>query len=272
MTKQKISIITCTFNSEKYLDQCISSVARQTYGNVEHVFVDGQSTDKTVSIIKKYYQQPILKVEAPLGIYNALNHGLALATGDIVGLLHSDDLFYDENCLARIADSFENDDQLAYYCAKMIIYDKQLVKPYAILGSAPHKQTLRDQLYSSTYFAHPTYYLRKETLAVLGGYDETYRIAADIDWLFRLERLNLKFYFDDKPLIKFRASGESAKKYFFALKEEFTIRRKLEGISTALLLVYAYHFFRRSVRFILEALGLGKTVAFSRKLLLKIRT
>ncbi len=103
----KISIITCTLDSEKYLVQCLESVKMQTYKNIEHIFVDGESTDQTLNIIKKYYLRPIIILRKPQGIYDALNSGLERATGEVVGILHSDDLYYDKQCLARIADSFQ---------------------------------------------------------------------------------------------------------------------------------------------------------------------
>jgi len=265
----KVSIITCTLDSEKYLAQCLESVKAQTYKNIEHIFVDGESTDQTLNIIKKYYLRPIIISRKPQGIYDALNSGLELATGEVVGILHSDDLYYDKQCLARIADSFQKNHQLAYYCSKMIIHDENLETPFAVLGARPHKQTLRDQLYSSTYFAHPTYYLSRAILNKVGKYNVEYKIAADIDWLIRLEKLNLSFYFDNKPLIKFRSSGRSVKKYFLALREEFIIRKRLEGLSINLILVYIYHFARRFIRYILEFLGLDVFVALGRKAIAK---
>lgn len=271
MTDSKITIITCTLNSEKYLSDCLESVKKQTYRNFEHIFIDGESSDATIEIINKYYREPIIKRRKPAGIYDALNLGLEAATGEVIGLLHSDDVFYDERCLERIAAAFRADNMTAYYCSKMAIYDEELKEPFAVLGARPHKQTLRDQLYSSTYFAHPTYYLRKELIKKIDGYNTAYKIAADIDWLYRLEKLDLPFYFDPHPLIKFRSSGRSAKKYFLALKEEFTIRRRLEGLSFALALIYSYHLVRRSARFILEQFGLNKAINLSRQLILKLR-
>ena len=267
MFQPKITIITCTYNSAKTLRETLDSVKRQTFRNFEHLFIDGGSTDGTLAIIKEYYEQPALLVGKDKGLYDAFNKGLHNATGEIVGFLHSDDIFYDEQALERIAQAFKNETD--YYCSKMIIFDEELRKSFAVLGAKPHRQTLRDQLYSSTYFAHPTYYCTKEIIKRIGDFDLSYKIAADIDWLYRLEKTTDNFYFDDQPLIKFRGDGgTSAGNYFRGLREEFAIRFKAEGLSMSLLTVYAYHYFRRLIRYCLEVFKLNSVIAICRKIIL----
>ncbi len=270
MANIKISIITCTLNSGKYLEDCIKSVQNQTYKNFEHIFIDGQSNDKTIDIIKKYYPNPIIYTEKAKGIYCAVNKGLKIAKGEIIGFLHSDDVFYNKECLSRIADSFLSNNEIFFYCSKMIIYDSCLKTAFAILGAPPHKQSFKEQFYSSTYYAHPTYYVKKEVISKVGYYNIDYTIASDIDWLIRLENLDLKWYFDPAPLIKFRSFGRSARKYFLALKEEFNIRRKYEGLSGGLIVIYFYHLLRRIVRYILEVLRLNFLINFIRKFLMNV--
>lgn len=269
MSNPKITIITCTYNSEKCLADCIESVRSQTYKNIEHLFIDGGSTDKTLDIIRKYYPKPNLISEKDKGIYDALNKGIKMTTGDIVGWLHSDDVFYNKDCLIRIVEAFDKNN-IDYYCSKMLIYDTDLKRKFAVLGAPPHKVTFWEQFYSSTYYAHPTYYIKKKAIRRVGEYNLKFKIAADIDWLIRLEKLNLKHFFDETPLIKFRSSGKSAKKYFMALKEEWQIRCKHEGLSLKLIIVYSYHFIRRLIRYILEILKLNFIVKYFRKFLLKI--
>ncbi len=265
MINPKITIITCTYNSEKYLAECIESVFSQTYKNIEHLFIDGKSTDRTVDIIKKYYSDPVLYSEKDKGIYDALNKGLLKATGDVIGCLHSDDIFFDQDCLSRVADAFKK--EIDFYCSKMLVYDVNLKHSFAILGAPPHKPTFKEQLYSSTYYAHPTYYCRRDLIDKVGKYDLKYIIAADIDWLMRLEKLDLSYYFDNKPFIKLRASGKSAKHYFKAVYEEFTVNKKHNGLSLLIIIIYLLHFLRRSIRFILESLKLQSIIAFCRKII-----
>lgn len=266
MTQLKITVITCTYNSAQNLRDTLASVKRQTFRDFEHLFIDGGSTDGTLEIIKEYYENPVLLVGKDQGIYDAFNKGLHSATGDIVGFLHSDDVFYDHQSLERIAEAFKND--IDYYCSKMVIFDEKLQKSFAVLGASPHQQTLKDQLYSSTYFAHPTYYCTKAIIKRVGDFDLNYKIAADIDWLYRLEKTTDNFYFDARPLIKFRGDGgTSATNYFRALREELAIRTKLEGWSVSLFIVYTYHYFRRLIRYVLEKLRLRAMVKFFRKII-----
>ena len=268
----KISIITCTYNSAKNLRATLESVKNQTYKNIEHIFIDGGSTDETLNIIHEYYHEPILISEPDRGIYDAFNKGLKIASGEVVGFLHSDDVYFDDEALTRVARVF-NSRQIDYYCSKMVIYNQQLKASFAVLGASPHCQSLKDQLYSSTYFAHPTYYCTKEIIVKVGLFNTEYRIASDIEWLYRLEKNSDKFYFDANPLIKFRGEGgTSATKYFIGLAEEFKIRRRNEGLTLSLSLIYGYHFFRRALRFILEKLKLFTLIERSRKIIIKLNS
>ena len=99
----KVTIITVTFNSEKYLEDCILSVIAQRYSNIEHIIIDGKSKDRTVEIIRKY-ESRIAKwlSETDRGMYDAINKGMELATGDIIGVLNSDDVFYDKDVVAPL--------------------------------------------------------------------------------------------------------------------------------------------------------------------------
>jgi len=270
MILPKITIMTCTYNSEKYLEDCIESVKKQSYKNIEHLFIDGLSTDKTLDIIKKYYNKPNLISKKAQGVYDAFNQGFKNATGNIIGFLHSDDVYYDKNCLERVANAFIKKPQIKYYCARMLVCDEKLDNYFAILGAAPHKPTMREQLYSSTYYAHPTYYIKKEVIKQVGYFNMQYKIAADIDWLMRLEKLNLPYYFDDKFLVKLRAAGVSARHYFIAIFEEFKVNKKHNGLSLKLIIIYLFHLLRRSIRFILEKLKLNKVISLARKFNLKI--
>jgi len=271
MAQPKITIITCTLNSAKTLRANLESVKSQTYKDFEQLFIDGGSVDETVKIIKGYYEQPRLIISQAKGLYDAFNKGLRYASGQVIGFLHSDDVFFDNNALARIAKAFE-DNNIDYYCSKMIIYDGKLRSIFAELGTVPHQQTLRDQLYSTTYFAHPTYYCKQEIIKQVGDFDLAYQVASDIDWLYRLEKVTSNFYFDANPLVKFRGEGgSSASNYFRGLREEFAIRLKNEKPSFALYFIYSYHYLRRLVRFILEKLKLYKLVFYARKLLFKLR-
>jgi len=266
-------VITCVLNSEKYLPECIRSVNNQTYKNFEQLFVYGPSRDRTWEIIRCLSPGArIICSSDESGIYPAINKGLQSAAGDIVGFLHSDDIFADDQALARVAAAFEKNKNLDYYCSRMLIGGENLANFFAALGARPHRRKFGESLYSSNYFAHPTYYCRRSVIDEVGPYDARYKIAADIDWLIRLEKTNCRWYFDSQPLIKFRSSKKSlsSKKYFSALKEELEIRIKYDGVSISLIVVYAYHFFRRSVRYVLEKAQLDYLIDFFRKIIIKL--
>lgn len=270
MKNPKITIITCTLNSEKYLKETINSVKNQNYQNFEHLFIDGGSTDNTISIIKNEYQNPRLITGKDESLYDAFNKGLHNAKGRIIGFLNSDDTLTDKHCLTRIINAFK-DNPIDYYCSRMKIFDAKLKNQFSILGQNPHKPTFKDQLFSSTYFAHPTYYCKKEIINKVGEYDLNYKVASDIDWLYRLEKMTKNFYFDPTPLINFRGEvGMAARKCFTGLKEEFLIRQKYEKLSLHLTIIYCYHFLRRTIRYILEKLKLKKIINLSRKIIIKL--
>lgn len=269
MNSLKITIITCTLNSGEHIHACLDSVARQSHKNIEHIFIDGGSVDDTLTIIKKYYPQALIYSQSGKGLYNALNKGLEKATGDIIGFLHSDDLFTNNQCLERVNKAFEKNHNLDFFCSRMEVYTEDLKEKFAILGAAPHKANWKELLYSSNYYAHPTYYISAKKNIELGVFDTAYKYASDIDWLKRLEKISKNYVFDSSPLIIFRTGGISSQHYLLGLKEEFIINLKSDGFSFKIIIIYIYHFFRRGVRFILEYIGLLFLIKSARKLLIK---
>lgn len=270
MKQPFISIITCTKNNGLFLENCLQSVAEQTYKKYEHIFIDANSTDDTTTIIKSYYPNALIYQQVGKGLYNALNLGLKKAKGNIIGFLHADDMFADKDCLHRICDSFEKND-VDYYCSRMEIYDEDLKESFAVLGAMPHTPSLREKLYSSTYFAHPTYYCTRKIIEKVGLYNEHYKVASDIEWLMRLEKLNPRYYFDNKILVKFRSkSGVSSKKYLLALKEELKIKKQQSDLTLSYLIIFSWHFSRRVIRYILEKIGAKKTITLTRKLIFQL--
>ena len=155
----KITIITVTYNSEQFIEKCIQSVLNQTYKNVEYIIIDGKSADDTINIVSKY--PDIIKVSEPdEGIYDAVNKGIKISTGDVIGILNSDDFLATKYVLAAIAKYFIDD-----ACLNAVFADIQFI-------SRDHSSIHR-RYYSSKKFrpwmfrfgfqpAHPTLYLRKE--------------------------------------------------------------------------------------------------------------
>ncbi len=222
----KISIITATFNSEKFIENCLNSILNQTYSHFEIIIVDGKSSDRTVQIINSFSDSRIRMVsEKDSGIYYALNKGLALCSGDIIGFLHSDDFFCDTNVLQNIANEF---------------YSKpSLDGCYGNLKYVHHVQTnkvmrdWRSKLFSEKNLKfgwmppHPTLFLKKEVYQLVGNFNTRFRIAADYDFLLRIfHQPKLKISHLDIYITNMRiggASNGSLKSIFRKSKEDYLV-------------------------------------------------
>ena len=184
----KISIITVTFNSEKTLQDTLDSVLRQDYRNIEHIIIDGGSTDSTVDIIRAYASKTTSHSvkwvsEKDHGIYDAMNKGIAMATGDVIGILNSDDYFTSYDVVSKLAKPFEDETLDAVYGDIHFIHDGE-----------PDKVT---RYYSSKIFspfwvrfgfmpAHPSLYVRREVYQKIGPYKLDYKIGADFEIVVRM--------------------------------------------------------------------------------------
>lgn len=174
-TNTTISVVTATWNCVQTLPDCLASVARQTYPHIEHIIVDGASTDGTVDLVKQHIDQiAMFKSERDKGIYDALNKGIRLATGDVVGFLHADDLYTSDDVLAKVAAAFEDPSVCAVYGDLQYVSQNNTAKVVRHWQSNPFNQ--RD-LGWGWMPAHPTLYVRREWYTRIGGFDISYRIA-----------------------------------------------------------------------------------------------
>jgi glycosyltransferase involved in cell wall biosynthesis len=208
----KVSIITVCYNSEKYIESAIESVLSQDYADIEYIIVDGNSNDKTIEIIKKY-QDRIQKFisEPDSGIYDAMNKGLKLATGDVIGLLNSDDLYINNSILTKVANCFKT-----YQCD--ILYgDLYYVKPDnpEIISRIWRTKSFRPGSFKKGWHPpHPTFYVKKEIYLKYGYFDNRYKLAADFELMLRLlEKFKVKSYYISEPLVKMRLGGATNKNF-----------------------------------------------------------
>ena len=206
----KISIITSVYNNKETIVEAIESVLSQTYDNIEYIVVDGASTDGTVDVIKKYEGQIATFVSEPdKGIYDGLNKGVALATGDVVGFLHSDDLFEDEHVVAKIAEAFKIDDLDSIYGDLTYVRkdDTSKVVRYWKSGTYGLKK-----LKNGWMPPHPTFYVKREVYEKFGAFDTSFKISADYDSILRfLGREGITTRYIPEVLVKMRVGGESNK-------------------------------------------------------------
>ncbi len=183
----KISIVTATYNSAKTLCDTIKSVLGQTYSNIEYIVVDGASTDDTLSIIKRY--EPLFNgrmkwiSEKDNGIYDAMNKGIKMATGDVVGTLNSDDFFTSDHVIESIAGAFCDSSIDAVYGDIHFIRDGAPAKCVRYYSSKPfHPRWLRFGFMP----AHPSFYCRKSIYQKAGFYKVDYKIGSDYEMMVRL--------------------------------------------------------------------------------------
>ncbi len=235
----KVSIITISLNSSQTIEHCIRSVDRQTYPDIEHIIVDGGSNDETVEKIQNTGGRVSRIISEPdKGIYDALNKGIALATGEIIGILHSDDYFATEETIAKIVAKFEegmNSGKIdGVYGDLEYVKTETEEKRKRYWKSIPFNP---EEIKKGWMPPHNTLFLRSDVYIKHGNFDINYKIASDIDFMIRVFRDDtLRFEYIPEVITKMRVGGASNKPGNFILKnrEYLQVIRKNEvgGIET----------------------------------------
>lgn len=218
-----ISIITVVFNNVRDIAYTIESVLEQTWPNIEYIIIDGASKDGTLAVINQYKEKiDIFLSESDQGIYDAMNKGLALATGDYVLFLNSGDELFDSNTIRQIIDK-GSDADIIYGETKLIDEERH------IIGDRRHKAPTTFNWKSFKYgmnICHQAIYVKRE---IATPYDLSYQLSADIDWVIRAAKKakttkNVNCY-----VAKYLVGGMSQKKHAQSLKERFLIFQKHYG-------------------------------------------
>ncbi len=204
----KISIITVTCECVATVGDCLASVASQTHADREHLVIDGASADGTLAVLEAHRPQLAVLVSEPdRGLYYALNKGLARATGEVVGVLHGDDVYGDPGVLARVAAAFADPEVVAVYGD--LEYVSQ-TDPSRVVRHWRSRAFDPGLLRRGWMPPHPTLYLRRSVYERLGGFDTRYRIAADYDLMLRvLRQLPGRAVYLPQVLVRMRLGGES---------------------------------------------------------------
>ena len=204
----KITIITAVYNRVATIDQALASVAAQTHDDVEHIIVDGASTDGTLAKIHARRSETMQIISEPdQGIYDALNKGVAAATGDVVGLMHSDDFFAHDDVLSQVAARFAAGKCDAVYGDLDYISATDPAKIVRHWASGTYS---RERLKYGWMPPHPALFVTREVLSEWGGYDTTYQIAADYDAILRwFWTGQITASYIPEVLVKMRVGGES---------------------------------------------------------------
>lgn len=204
----KISIITITYNSAQTLQRALDSVQSQTYKDIEHVIIDGASTDGSCALIEAYakaHKNVRWVSEKDKGIYDALNKGIRLATGDVIGFLHSDDSFYSPDSIGQIAAAFEQNQ------ADVVYGDLQYMRGNKVVRRWKSNTFNPRALKYGWMPPHPTVYVRREVYQQVGEYDSWFRISADYDMILRIFTAGYKTHYIPEVLVSMETGGASNK-------------------------------------------------------------
>lgn len=239
----KFSIITVSINSAATIESTLSSVAGQTHSNIEHIIVDGGSTDGTLDIINRYRSGLSHVISEPdNGIYDAMNKGLALANGEVVGILNSDDLYAGPRVIERIAGIFS--DPAIDACYADLVYVRpenleQVVRYYSGAGFIP------DKFAWGWMPPHPTFFVRRALYEQYGVFKTDYKIAADFELTARfLSSHNVRYAYLPEVTVLMRTGGVSTRN----LRSNWILNREIlracaeNGIETSIFKVYSKYF------------------------------
>jgi glycosyltransferase involved in cell wall biosynthesis len=214
----KFTIITATYNCLETLPACLDSIKGQNYTSYEHIIIDGVSSDGTTDFLNNFTGSKFIFISEPdEGIYDALNKGIQLATGDVIGFLHADDIYASKDVLSKIAKAFENPSVCAVYGDLEYVGKINTDKVIRRWRSNPF---VKEDLNWGWMPAHPTFYVRREWYSAIGGFDASYKIAADYHSVLKLFSNDefVTVYLPD-VLITMRMGGASNKSLRSILKK-----------------------------------------------------
>lgn len=243
-----ISLITVTYNSERTLRDTIQSVLNQTYSDIEYIVIDGLSKDCTVDIIREY--EPLFqgrlkwKSEKDNGLYDAMNKGISMSTGDIVGIINSDDFYHRRDIISKIVETFQNKKIQAAYGDVRFVNPDNLGKTVRYYSSGSF--SLRRFRYGFMP-AHPTFFTYRKYFEEFGYYKTDYRIAADYELLVRfLHTHQLKTAYIPLDFMKMRTGGISTAsiKSNIILNKEIVRACGENGIWTCMPLLFLKYFIK----------------------------
>ncbi|PKQ45751.1 glycosyltransferase family 2 protein [Confluentibacter flavum] len=223
-----VSIITVCYNSENTIKDTIESVLNQTYPHIEYIVIDGNSKDQTLNIIKSYEREFKEKSilfkwisEPDKGIYDAMNKGLKMASGELIGILNSDD-WYAINTVSEIIEIGHREDFCVISGKKTKVDANKNVKQ-----TVQNKKNIKKYIYKTMPLNHPATFAHKNVYKQIGDFNTDYRLSADYDLIFRAFNAKAKFIFTDEVLVYMRNTGAThqIKNLFVTAREDLLIRK-----------------------------------------------
>ncbi|WP_439474447.1 glycosyltransferase family 2 protein [Algoriphagus formosus] len=246
----KVSIITVTYNSAATLAQTIKSVANQDYPNIEYLIIDGDSKDGTQEIIRSFEGVVSKWISEPdKGLYDAMNKGIRMATGDIVGIINSDDFYHRSDAISQVVNTFKKTDPECVYADIRFVKPKNLERTVRYYSS---KKFDLDSFKVGVIPAHPTFFTYRKNFEKYGYYKIDYKIAADFELLVRfLYKHKLSYSYLPIDLLKMRTGGLSTKswKSNVIINQEDLRACKENGLKTNYFWLYS-RYFRKLLEYI----------------------
>lgn len=207
----KVSIITATYNSEAHIADCIKSVDSQTYNDIEHIIIDGASNDNTIKTIMDMPNRVSCIVSEPdKGIYDAMNKGINCATGDVIGILNSDDFFTSDDVVESIVKEFAYDSALDGIYTNLYYVIRN--NPDRIVRYWVSNSFKKRSFFKGWHPPHPTIYLKREVYEKYGNFNLDFSLSADFELMLRFfEKYNIKTKYLPIVAVKMRLGGASSK-------------------------------------------------------------
>ena len=212
----KVSIITPTYNSAETILHNLESVSNQTYKNIEHIIVDNFSSDQTKEIVKKFQNKNLKFFQKKTNIYEAMNYGIKMSKGEIIGIIGSDDIIQNPNSINEIVEKFNKKNNLDIYTGGVAYFKKNNFKK--IVRNYSLKSFELSDFKNGLMPPHPSTFVKKKIYKKYGLYLTKYKIAGDFEFLYRVLNKKVNFFIEDKVVIRMRVGGVSSKSYHSIIK------------------------------------------------------
>jgi glycosyltransferase involved in cell wall biosynthesis len=247
MLKPKFSILTVSFNNVKTISDTINSVLSQTYPEIEYIIIDNSSTDGTFELVQSFGNEISKFISEPdKGIYDAINKGIRLASGDIVGIINSDDFFCNADVIQKVADAFNDTDVDAVFGDAQFVNPKN---PSRIVRFYSSKKFTPGKFRFGFMPAHTSFYVKRDLFEKFGFYKTDYKIAADFELLTRFIYINhLRYKYLEIPFVSMRTGGVSNNSFMsnIILNKEIARACRENGIYTNYAFIYSKYLLKFS--------------------------
>lgn len=241
----KVTVITIVLNQKDFIESCINSIQKQSYPDIEHIIIDGGSTDGTKNIIEKYRNKISKFISEPdNGIYYAMNKGIALAAGDIVGFLNADDFYADNSVIKNVVSVIKNNSVDSCYGDVLYVKRNDILVTTRNWKSGPFN---KNKFKKGWFPPHPTFFVKRDVYNKFGNFNTEFRFSADVELMIRfLCKYNISTRYIPNVLIKMRDNGESNKSYLNIAKSVWECFKamRLNGVKVTYLYILRTLIFR----------------------------